>query len=426
MLGCHTTIHISATRLVKCFVKDESYMGYKHPRGIYARVDDCKIFFGPWFKVIEKVVYSLEEFIKHVPVSERPKYLDDRTWQELMAVGSDFTAYESHFHAFVIELECIIYRWILQNIPGGIDFVMAFFCVATSINKCVFRRFIVWILASRMSGEMNTSLGNGLVNLLLYEFNNEEKKNKYWCCVEGDDLIGQCSPHPLAAEDYFRLGFNIKFNMFNSVSEASFCGLIYDTEDLVGISDPTKVLLSVGWTSGRYATSSMKTRAELLRAKGYSILAQYPGAPILQSLGLMILRVTDGHHWKLPTTMTNYDRKHFTTVHHTKPVPFRTRLLMERVFGYSVAEQEQLEVYLDSLKTIQPLDHPVIDGHTSQEQRDYCQRFVGPLAKDGVVVGTTTTREQFERVVDDIVASSSQEELFRDVRGYVPTRFTGL
>jgi len=48
------------------FIKDEHYPDWKHARGINARSDEAKLFFGPIFKAIETQVFKLKYFIKKV------------------------------------------------------------------------------------------------------------------------------------------------------------------------------------------------------------------------------------------------------------------------------------------------------------------------------------------------------------------------
>ncbi len=62
-------------KVVKGHIKDETYMDYKHARGINSREDVFKCAVGPCFKHIESVVYRHPAFIKHVPTKDRPSYI---------------------------------------------------------------------------------------------------------------------------------------------------------------------------------------------------------------------------------------------------------------------------------------------------------------------------------------------------------------
>jgi hypothetical protein len=61
--------------VVKSFIKDETYPEYKHARAINSRADPFKCLVGPIFKLIEKEVFRHRDFVKNVPVKDRPKYI---------------------------------------------------------------------------------------------------------------------------------------------------------------------------------------------------------------------------------------------------------------------------------------------------------------------------------------------------------------
>lgn len=74
---------------VKLFMKDEAYMEFKQGRGIYAREDVAKCYFGPFFKAIESQIYydpstgeGIRHFIKHIPVDERAAYIMEEVFME--------------------------------------------------------------------------------------------------------------------------------------------------------------------------------------------------------------------------------------------------------------------------------------------------------------------------------------------------------
>jgi hypothetical protein len=185
--------------------------------------------------------------------------------------------------------------------------------------------------------------------------------------VEGDDgLFVTNGPAP-TPEDFARLGANIKLATAPSLESASFCGLIFDPTDLVNITNPLKALAQFGWGSAKYAGSSKSKAAALLRCKALSLAHQYPGCPVIQSLAFYGLRATSDvrvcrvlraagmreqfDEWK---RMRAIDAVRAGTLT-PRPVPMRTRCLMEEVFGLSVTQQLRIEKYLDGLKTIQPL-----------------------------------------------------------------------
>lgn len=366
-------------REVSAFVKDEFYPEPKHARGIYSRSDEFKVRVGPVFHAIEKKVFALDAFIKKIPVSQRPEYI--RANLEMLGAlygAGDYTAYESHFIKELMEhCEFELYDYMTSSLPEYRQFNEDLRRVIAGTNVCKFKFLTILIEATRMSGEMNTSLGNGFTNLMVLSFLFERLGSKVLkVVVEGDDSLFMVSGVCPSTEDFKKLGFNVKLEFSEKVTEASFCGIITDTEVLANITDPVDVLVTFGWTSKMYIRASRKTRMTLLRCKSLSFAHQYPGCPIISALARYGLRVTrsydvrefiersrsfdDWERNKLRVAAAALKNKADLEIF-DKPVETSTRLLMQRVYGISPTEQRAIEEYFDSLDRLGPLSGPVID-----------------------------------------------------------------
>ena len=292
--------------MIKLFMKDEHYVDYKHARGIYARDDAAKIVFGPWFKGIENVLYAEPEFIKHVPVRDRPSYIYNKLFVEgSKYVATDYSSFEAHFTAEVMDAcEFVLYEYMLQNANGGPDVLKLMREVLTGENIIVNKFVRARCTAKRMSGEMNTSLGNGFSNLMFMGYVCEllglGEPNGV---VEGDDGLFQFLGRAPTTEDFTSLGFLIKLDVYDQISRASFCGNLFDEESLQILTEPCDVICSFGWTTARYRHSNSKKKKTLLRAKALSYAHQYPGCPIIGKLAQYGLRVTRG---RSNSDMLNY------------------------------------------------------------------------------------------------------------------------
>jgi len=148
----------------KSFVKREFYTAYKHARMINARSDRFKVLTGPYFKKIEEKLYSNPAFIKHVPVADRPEYIENT----LSSNGgryaeTDHTAFEAHMTAHIMKaVEFQLYDYMLPLVCGGIWVLAHIKKALAGLNTSHFVMMMVQVFASRMSGDMCTSLGNGL------------------------------------------------------------------------------------------------------------------------------------------------------------------------------------------------------------------------------------------------------------------------
>lgn len=184
--------------------------------------------------------------------------------------------------------------------------------------------------------------------------------------VEGDDGLFRYLG-PLVTSEHFRnVGFVIKISQADGVNEASFCGIVYDDLDCLNVTNPISGLLEFGWGSSRYSKSSKRTKLKLLRSKALSLIYSYPGCPILQSLGMYALRITEGLPYLVPSNLNLYEREEMSMcLQYIKKkgypivrVPDRTRMLVEKLYGIPISVQRSVESKLDSLHTLQPLDFP--------------------------------------------------------------------
>jgi hypothetical protein len=293
-------------------------------------------------------------------------------------------------------VEFELYRYMFSELPCA-PYAMDLISTLKGTRHIRGRGYSYDIEATRMSGEMNTSLGNGFSNLMfmLYACERVGATNVSGI-VEGDDgLFVMDGPLP-TAQTFLDMGLTIKLDVCESISTASFCGLVFDEEDLITIADPIKNLLKFGWTNRQYLNARDGKLNALLRSKSLSILYQYRNAPIFQALARYGIRMTEGKRALSASSCNTYEKfqlenayqyynKHAEIAH--KTVPIRTRLLMEREFGISVETQLRIESYLDSLTTICPLRLPYIVFRANEDCLKMYDLFVkiyprGALDKD--------------------------------------------
>lgn len=380
-----------AQRYFRCssFMKDESYPTYKHARAINSRSDEFKCAVGPIFKLLEEQVYKHPSFIKHVPVADRPAYIMAMLHREgAKYFATDYTAFESLFVEELMDAcEFELYSYMTSFLPDGNDFMRLVREVLGGENLCVFKDFRVSLRATRMSGEMCTSLGNGFSNLMFMLFTAAEAGcTEVVGVVEGDDGLFTMVGAPPTSEDFAKLGLVIKAEVHDTISTASFCGIVFDPEDRVNVTDPSKVLANFGWTQRLHNRSRPYKLRVLLRCKALSYAYQYPGCPIIQELAHTGLRLTSEITKKqvLKTMnqkgMDSYLREKVSAAVERgnipcQPPPWNTRLLVERLYGYTVEQQLHIEAYLRSIEQLRPLDDPVLIAKLPLVWGDYFTRY---------------------------------------------------
>lgn len=373
----------------KSFVKDEVYPEYKHCRIINSRTDRFKVVVGPIFRLIEKELFKLPWFIKRIPTADRPNYIMDRVWSPgCKYFATDYSSYEAAFTSELMEAcEFELYLYMVSRLPNGLKWFAIVKAVLAGETRCVFKRFYVIVLATRMSGEMCTSLGNGFTNLMisLFVFTTlGYSMDQIAGVVEGDDGLFRISAAVPTEKDYEDLGLIIKIELHETISTASFCGLIFDETDRLNVTDPLEVLATFGWLSARYARAGRSKKMALLRCKALSLAYQYPGCPIIASLARYALRMTrsysiDGVLLK-DRTMSMWERTQLLeAVRH--PIveiktPINTRLLVESRYGITIAQQLLIEKELDEKQDLHPIQAVCIRDWIPKQWKHYYGHFV--------------------------------------------------
>jgi hypothetical protein len=367
----------------KCFMKEEYYQAIdKECRGIFSRSDEVKVLIGPIVKAIENQQYLNPNFIKHIPVSSRPRFISDHL-APLGEVGeSDYTAFESHFDSEMMKvLDFTFYDYMTKNLQdSSVDIIHQF----DDINNLYFKDFKAKLPASRLSGEMTTSSFNGFANFALLQFV-AVCSQKYFlktgdnlisfnqlidpiegpdmdlminCVIEGDDGLARYWYGLPNANLYEECGLKMKLEKKNDLSTASFCGIVFDEGSLDALCDPRKHLVKTGWLSSRYVGAKRSKRLLLLRAKAFSLAHQYPNCPILRHYADQILRHTKHLH----SGMLDYIKKHAFLDEYERlmwlefankrlpPSPIITdgsRSVIYDLFGISIEEQKRLELWFE-------------------------------------------------------------------------------
>lgn len=383
---------------VKSFMKKETYTEYKYPRGINSRTDEYKCLFGPWIRAIESQIYQLPEFIKHIPVSSRAQYVIDLIDAPgYLFMATDYSQYESHFTKEIMEaIEFEVYSYMTQNIPNKHEFE-ELLQVLTGENRCHFRDFIIALSATRMSGEMNTSLGNGISNYFLTKFVLHKRGytlDEIKTVVEGDDGLTRVRPENVpTSEDFKKLGFTIKIEVYDKISDASFCGLVFDPDDRQVITSPIEFLTSFFWMNGqKYGRANTTKLKKLLRAKALSALYQYSGCPIIKSAAAYALRMTTNLlpqfertcayddelrleiMAKFPTRKSNHSSELIELVE--RPIGLGSRLLVERLYGIQVNQQIAIENYFSNKTDFKPFRLVGIEDVFNKDMHHYYRTYV--------------------------------------------------
>lgn len=371
---------------VKSHCKREPYVAPKWFRGIYSRSDFFKTQIGPVCAEIGDRLFNHPAFIKKIPVADRPQAIIDRfSVPGLKMAANDFTSFESMFKQLQMCVELYFFYFCTQYLGNSQYYFSMMRNIKQGVNSLLFKKWLAKLIAKRYSGEMDTSSMNGLFNYLLIRFLNFKSGETHDILpfLEGDDSL---NPYfgKLDETILVRLGALAKLEYFDDVFSASFCGMVFSESSKQIITDPVKAVLGFGWSSEYYLRSNTTKLLCLLRAKSLSMLHTFPGCPILAKMALYGIRCTpqqtDRDLIKVYCRGSAYVREKLLNAINSKigyeEPTIETRLLVEELYKVTVSQQFEIEKYFDSLTSVQPLSHPILDGIIGLSQRNHYDAFV--------------------------------------------------
>lgn len=356
------------------FSKDEPTEKWGFNRLICAPQDAAKVYFGPYVSLIEEQAYKYPEFIKKIPVRERPQYLLDLASQmpdTADKIDGDFNSYECTFkRSFKEAVELDFFDYMTQYLPDAGQIQADFRSWIAAENTELKNKFFSIHMqeCSRWSGEPGTSLFNGLNTLYVNLFYAQRTAQKVALVVEGDDSLTIWSKQAPTEEHYTKLGFSVKITQHKILETSSFCGQVFASKDLAVLTDPRYVMAGLAWIPQRYLYSKSSSKLALLRAKGWSFGYQYQGCPIISSMARYVLRLTRSVDARkafthldqyqadeLREAMDRFDPRSVPGMPGYVPIGMESRLLVERLYGISLTVQEAYEHYFDTCEVLQPI-----------------------------------------------------------------------
>lgn len=292
--------------LVEFFQKIEQLDDCKHPRAIQARVDEFKAAAGPWIAAFEmKCRESLPIFIKGLTPQQKAEKIDRLYQRALTAFELDFSRFDRSLTVDLLEAtEHRIYKHCLPEPIARLMTMQLNSRVRTRNNAAYV------VNGTRMSGDVNTSIGNCLVVACLML---ALKLPLDSFLVEGDDMLAVVTEKEKARIDASILeaaGLSPKIR-FIETQQAEFCSrrLIPTILGPRLCRDPRREVARVG-----YSIHSESDRDKLLRG-----VHEWQGIPMMGPV----------YEQALGNTPT--------------PITSEARIAFESVWGISQDEQQKFE-----------------------------------------------------------------------------------
>lgn len=346
---------------ISTFIKSEWYPELKPNRCINPRSILYMPTVGPSYADISEIIFALPEFIKYVPIKDRPKYIMDRLENAgARCVSTDYKSFENSFVMRIQEaVEMKLYKHMLKLYPDLYNL-----CHLQCIhNEVECSSMSISMDAARMSGEMCTSLGNGFTNLMLMKFfcaehGIQDAKG----VIEGDD--GLFTYHGPSLDNTFfnKLGFQIEI-VERDLNESSFCGNIFTENSLKTLVDPLEAIATASFSMQGVGARDTELN-KLTYLMGYSLLCQYGNCPIVGAFARMQIRTTilrDPHvrskalrYLATSRKLDWWSREVLSKTIYEKVtdnyVSLEDRMLIERLYDIPVSAQLLIEQQMDRSK----------------------------------------------------------------------------
>lgn len=337
----------------------------KNVRCINGPEDRWKVYVAAIIHAVEKRVCSLKYFAKYIPVKDRARVIYERlsSFPGPYYV-TDYTSFEASFVGEVLDAcEGELYRYMM------VDFEEMEDIVAQMIGKhtCKYRGFTVVVPGTRMSGDSNTSLGNGFTNLMLTSFMCDKLGLQFDGFVEGDDGEFCFSGEPEFAI-IAKLGFDLKFEPHPTIYTTSFCGLML-SRSLALYSDPVYEIVKFGWTTSLQRHSKNKSvLMGLLRAKALSLFYCHPRCPMITALAVKFIGLTENYEalwtnnfWERTIVEETIKYSSYAREEYSIGISAQDRYDFLQLYGISILVQVAFEDYIAKLTHICELDHWTLD-----------------------------------------------------------------
>jgi hypothetical protein len=352
---------------VSAFVKAEKMdPGAKtnpDPRMIQSRSARYNVVVGKWLKAIEKKFYTITSpmgsrmVAKGLNNEERGELLDDKmqNFGSPVVYSIDGSRWDKHIECRVLDVEHSVYKKMVKD-P---EFNRALSWQRT--NKVRTAMGVKYrTKGKRMSGDVNTSLGNCLLMCLMVKAAMQRLGILKWDCLDdGDDcliIVETAEEWKLRrlGEVYLEFGQEIKLeNRATHIEDVKFC-----QSQCIRVNGKWRFIREwrrclSGDSSGVKFWGDPNIAPHMAYTIGCANLALYPGVPVLQEHGLALKRIGSGTLRVDLAAQTDAARRfgrdigaNWTEVLQSAaavPISSESRMDFERAFGLSVDDQLRVE-----------------------------------------------------------------------------------
>jgi len=390
--------------MVKTFTKDEYCKPGGAPRAIQPRSPRFNVILGRYIKHVEHKVFEAIDKVydatgshrtvaKGMNMAERGETISHMwsSFSDPVAIGLDASRFDQHINQMLLEIEHSIYLQVCGTDPSLPS--LASILKAQRVNNGVYKgpdgKIAYTVEGNRMSGDMNTSLGNVIIMCCLMH-SYLTSKGLISCAKllnDGDDCVlimdrRNVDKFKEGMEEWFgRVGITMQYDgVYDSLEKVEFCQSrpIKVNGSYCLVPRPSKRLYSDLFTSKNI--TSRKVYHKMLGAKGDCGLAMSSGVPIFQSFYSWFCRSAKPWRPEEGNYYWHYRQELAAGMESRKsPVTWETRISFYHAFDITPQEQVLLEKYYDTKERL-IYSRPLLTYHVGI---DPMQTVAPPEQADG-------------------------------------------
>lgn len=265
---------------VQVFVKIETTTNATDPRNISPREDDFMAVLGPYVAAVERKAHQAPFLVKGMDLGKRDRKMG-RLLSKKRFIEIDYSRFDMTINRSMLEVERTIVtapfpRHLHPELHRCYDLMMS--TKGSSQLGTLYSR-----LGGRNSGDLTTSIGNGLLNRFAVWYCLRKLPERSWVSFhEGDDgIIGvdeDVLDQAIANLQFlWTVGFQPKMDIYNDINQTSFCGrfLASTPDGLTTYCDPLRTMSKI------HTTCASGDAKELMCAKTLSYAYTDGSTPVV-------------------------------------------------------------------------------------------------------------------------------------------------
>lgn len=356
---------------IQAFVKAEKIADpSKDPRMIQARSGRFNVVLGSYLKAIEHSLYNMKgqgtmrkylpptrSIMKGLSMPARGALLTQK-WRSLknpVQLALDCSRFDAHCSKSLLEVEHAVYLRCFLNSPE-LDRILKW----QLSNKCFTQGGVVYSCEGRrMSGDMNTALGNCVLMVLMLADAMKEMgitTDRFEIADDGDDcaLFVEKEDADRVSEEIVKIfktyGHDLKIEeRIDTFEKVTLCGA-----RVIRVGGKRIAILEPGRTIGK-SRVIMKVRQEpdwlrkYVSTVGQCLLALHTGVPVLQSHAQYLMRAHRARLKEVPGSyLYRLDWKTDPMQARSQRITDQAREDFAQAFDVSIVEQLEAEQWYDS------------------------------------------------------------------------------